>query len=507
MKKMLVNMSEPGECRIAVMSGPNLEEFYIERTANAPIVGNIYKGIVRNVEPALQAAFVDFGKEKSGFLHVTELSEKPSGRGREAKEGGKEGGKEKRPEKERSIQSVLKRGQEVTVQVIREPIDHKGASLSMRVSLPGRYLVLMPGFDKVGVSRKITDVRERDKLREALAALKPPQGMGFIVRTAGIDRTKDDLAHDLKYLLRLWDTVAKRAKRLKAPAALYEESDLVIRVIRDIFSSDVESIVVDTPEGEREVKEFLRTVMPRYQSRVKLHTEKAPLFHHYRIEQAVEAIFEPKVALPSGGSLVIEQTEALVAIDVNSGKFTRESDAEETGYRTNLEAAAEIPKQLRLRDLGGLVICDFIDMDSESHVREVENLFESEMKKDRARCRFTRMSRFGVIEITRQKIRAGAERMSHESCPACQGTGRVKTAESTALKALRDARVALLSEKASRVQIRCAGRDAQHLLNAKRKVLSELETGSGKQIRVVMDAGLAPGTYLISALDKEGKAV
>lgn len=503
MKRMLVNMSEPGECRIAVMNDANLEEFYCERTSNAPLVGNLYKGIVRNVEPALQAAFVDFGKEKSGFLHVTELSEKSGGRGKAEVAGAKE----KRGEKERAIQSVLKRGQEVIVQAIREPIDHKGASLSMRVSLPGRYLVLMPGFDKVGVSRKITDVREREKLREALAALKPPQGMGFIVRTAGIDRTKDELARDLQYLLRLWDTVAKRAKRAKPPATLYEESDLVIRVIRDIFSADVESIILDTPEGERLVRDFLRTVMPRYQSRVKLHDGKAPLFHHYRIEDAVASLYEPRVALPSGGGLVIEQTEALVAIDVNSGKFTKESDAEETGFKTNLEAACEIPKQLRLRDLGGLVICDFIDMDSEEHIREVERLFESEMKKDRARCRFTRMSRFGIIEITRQKIRAGAERMSHEACPSCQGTGRVKTAESTALKILRDARVALLSEGASRIQIRCADRDGQHLLNAKRKTLAELEAGSGKAIRVLADPALAPGVYMISALDREGKAV
>lgn len=502
MKRMLVNMSDPEESRIAVMSGETLEEYYFERAASASPVGNIYKGVVVNVEPALQAAFVDFGTGKSGFLHLSEVSEKVSsaraarGEARDAK-GGRGGA--------HTIQALLKRGQEVLVQVIREPIDAKGASLTMRVSLPGRYLVLMPGFNKVGVSRKITDVREREKLREALAALKPPAGMGFIVRTAGIDRTRDELARDLKYLLRLWDTVSKRAKRVKAPAPIYEESDLVIRVIRDIFSADIEEIVVDTPEGERQVKDFLRVVMPRYQSRVHLYTEKEPLFHRFGIEEAVDALYERRVPLRSGGSLVIEQTEALVAIDVNSGRFTRESDAEETAYRTNLEAAREIPRQLRLRDLGGLIICDFIDLESEEHVREVERLFEAEMKRDRARARFTRMSRFGVVEITRQKIRGGAERAAYEACRACGGTGRVKTPESAGLKALRAARVSLLSPKVARVEIRCPAKEGEYLVNAKRKSLLDLEAQTGKRVSVQVDAACPPGTFSILSLDSAGK--
>ena len=305
------------------------------------------------------------------------------------------------------------------VQVIKESIGTKGPTLSTYISIPGRYLVLMPGLNRVGVSRKIVDEGQRRKLREIMHELNPPKGLGFIVRTAGLERTKRELARDLAYLLRLWKVILRRIKKAKAPTPIYQESDMIIRTIRDIFNSEIDTIWIDEPSAFERAQEFLQVVMPRFVNRLKLYDEKVPLFHKYGIEDEIAKIQRRHVPLPEGGSIVIDQTEALVAIDVNSGNFRVEDDAERTAYEMNLRAAKEIARQLRLRDLGGVIVNDFIDMREERHRRGVERALREAIKRDRARTKVLRMSAFGLIEMTRQRIRPSLKRSIYEDCPHC----------------------------------------------------------------------------------------
>ena len=335
------------------------------------------------------------------------------------------------------IQEIFRRGDEVLVQVIKESIGTKGPTLSTYISIPGRYLVLMPGLNRVGVSRKIVDEGQRRKLREIMHELNPPKGLGFIVRTAGLERTKRELARDLAYLLRLWKVILRRIKKAKAPAPIYQESDMIIRTIRDIFNSEIDTIWIDEPSAFERAQDFLKVVMPRFVNRLKLYDEKVPLFHKYGIEDEIAKIQRRHVPLPEGGSIVIDQTEALVAIDVNSGNFRVEDDAERTAYEMNLRAAKEIARQLRLRDLGGVIVNDFIDMREERHRRGVERAVREAIKRDRARTKVLRMSAFGLIEMTRQRIRPSLKRSVYEDCHHCSGAGVVKTAESMAIDVMR----------------------------------------------------------------------
>ena len=328
------------------------------------------------------------------------------------------------------IQEIFRRGDEVLVQVIKESIGTKGPTLSTYISIPGRYLVLMPGLNRVGVSRKIVDEGQRRKLREIMNELNPPKGLGFIVRTAGLERTKRELARDLAYLLRLWKVILRRIKKSKAPTPIYQESDMIIRTIRDIFNSEIDTIWIDEPSAFERAQDFLKVVMPRFVNRLKLYDEKVPLFHKYAIEDEIAKIQRRHVPLPEGGSIVIDPTEALVAIDVNSGNFRVEDDAERTAYEMNLRAAKEIARQLRLRDLGGVIVNDFIDMREERHRRGVERALRDAIKRDRARTKVLRMSAFGLIEMTRQRIRPSLKRSIYEDCPHCGGAGVAKTAES-----------------------------------------------------------------------------
>ena len=426
-------------------------------------------------------------------------------RGEDAARGGRSGrgrGLLKPP-----IQEIFRRGDEVLVQVIKESIGTKGPTLSTYISIPGRYLVLMPGLNRVGVSRKIVDEGQRRKLRDIMRELNPPQGLGFIVRTAGLERTKRELARDLAYLLRLWKVILRRIKKAKAPAPIYQESDMIIRTIRDIFNSEIDTIWIDEPSAFERAQDFLRVVMPRFVNRLKLYDEKVPLFHKYGIEDEIAKIQRRHVPLPEGGSIVIDQTEALVAIDVNSGNFRVEDDAERTAYEMNLRAAKEIARQLRLRDLGGVIVNDFIDMREERHRRGVERAVREAIKRDRARTKVLRMSAFGLIEMTRQRIRPSLKRSVYEDCHHCTGAGVVKTAESMAIDVMRLLALATHREEIRRIAVSVHPSVAAYLGNRKRKEIARLESECNMTIQIGFDTS-SPAEHLkLECFDANGNEI
>lgn len=471
-KRMLINVAEQAEARLAVVEDDLLSELYVERTTEEKYLGNIYKARIANIEPSIQAAFVDFGRDVNGFLHVSDVM--PA-------YGKKEGANGDRHD----ISQVLTKGQEVLVQITKDQIRTKVPTLTTYISLPGRYLVLMPSISKCGVSKKITGEEERQKLRALLKNLNPPAGMGYIIRTAGVDRTREELARDLDYLLNLWKAILKRVKTQESPATIYKETDLVIRSIRDLFVGDIDEIVVDDYDVYTRAREFLRGVMPRYEHTVKFYPGPTPLFHKFHVEQQIEGLQARRVPLKSGGSLVIEQTEALVAIDVNSGKFKGEKNLEETAYRTNLEAAEEIARQVRLRDLGGLIVCDFIDMRIQKHRTSVERRLRGQLRRDRARVRVARMSRFSLIEMTRQRVRESLKRTTYKQCETCHGTGYVKSIESVALQVVREIKVRVVERPDQPVTAVCAPEVALHLTDKKKGLLEGLQERFGVAINAI----------------------
>jgi len=496
-KRMLVNVLEPEECRIAIVDDGNLEQLYVERTSAGQLVGNIYKARVVNIEPSLGAVFVDFGGPRNGFLHSDDL--------RPGLGGGKESeaqaeGRFRRP----PLSAVLSRGQELMVQVIKEGLDRKAPKVSTYLSIPGRYLVLMPEVPRRGVSRKIEDDAERQKLRQMLESLHPPENLGFIVRTAGATVSRRELRRDMNYLLRLWNSIEKQYRRSAAPCLLYRESDLVIRAVRDLFTHDIEEMLIDDEEEYRKVLEFMRVTMPRQRKAVKLYREREPLFHRFGIEEQIQKAHERRVPLPSGGSIVIEQTEALVAIDVNSGRYTRESNAEETAFRTNLEAAREIARQIRLRDLGGIIIVDFIDMEKEEHRHAVERALWEGMRSDRARTKMLRMSRFGLIEMTRQRMRPSLQSTAFEPCPECHGSGKVKSPESIGLDLLRALRARLQAGNVGQVEVRLHPHAANYVQNAKRAELLHLAESANAEIEVLADPTVSREQMDIQCYARDG---
>jgi ribonuclease E len=405
------------------------------------------------------------------------------------------------------IQDIFKRGQEVLVQVIKEGIGTKGPTLSTYISIAGRYLVLMPGLNRVGVSRKIADDEQRRRLREIFNELKPPRGLGFIIRTAGIDKNKKELQRDLLYLSRLWQVVVRRIRKTKAPAEIYQESDMITRTIRDTFTSDIDTIWVDEPTAFEHAKEFLQIVMPRYANRIKLYDGKEPLFHKYGIEEEIARIQQRKVPLPHGGSIVIEQTEALVAIDVNSGSFRADNNAEETAFQINLQAAKEIARQLRLRDLGGVIVNDFIDMRDEKHRRAVEKAMRDAVKRDRARTKILKISAFGLIEMTRQRIRPSLKRSVYQDCPYCHGMAQVKTCESMSIDVMRMLQLAAHRDHVHHVEIRVAEDVANYLLNKKRREIVRLEESGNIQVQIRGSAGAPPETLEFICYDNNNNEV
>ncbi|MBN9516915.1 Rne/Rng family ribonuclease [bacterium] len=421
--------------------------------------------------------------------------------------GGPKGGRDRGLPKP-PIQEIFKRGQEVIVQVIKEGIGTKGPTLSTYVSIAGRYLVLMPSLNRVGVSRKIEDHDARRRLREIMATLGPPKGVGFIVRTAAVDRDAQELRNDLAYLLRLWQVVAKRIKRVAAPVEIYRESDMITRTIRDIFTADVDAIYVDEANAFAHASEFLQIVMPRYANRIKHFDGTEPLFHRYGIEDEIAKIHQKRLDLPGGGSIIIEQTEALVAIDVNSGNFRAENNAEETAYQMNLRAAKEIARQLRLRDLGGVIVNDFIDMRDEKHRRNVENALRDAMRRDRARTKILRISQFGIIEMTRQRIRPSLKRSIYADCPHCRGTGFVKTSESASIEVMRLIQLAAHRAPAVQsVQVTVHADVAYYLLNRRRRELAALEEKARMEVAITGQTGVSPDLCLVKCFDHNGAEV
>jgi len=504
-KEMLINTVAGQECRIAIVEDGRLDELYIERASSASHVGNIYKGKIVNVEPAIQAAFVDFGLGKHGFLHISDVQPQyfPKGKKISVEDVGRKHPHHQRP----PIQECLRRGQEVVVQMTKEGIGTKGPTMTTYLSLPGRLVVMMPGMNRLGISRKIEDEDARHRARQALGDLKLPPDMGFIIRTAGVGRAKRDLQRDLNYLLRLWNTIKKHIASAKAPAEIYQESDLVTRTIRDIYNRDIDRIICDDEAVARQVREFLRVAMPRTKHRIEVYLGAEGLFHDYGLEDEIEKIYSRRVELPSGGSLVIDQTEALVAIDVNSGRYREHTNAETTALKTNLEAAKEIARQLRLRDLGGVIVIDFIDMREQRNRRSVEKAFREAMKSDRAKTRVQRINSFGIIEMTRQRIRPSLKDNVYQRCTECAGTGLIKSQESQALMVMRILQRAVCNSEVTSVELAVTPAVAHRLANYQRKQISDLETATGRTVIVRAEPDLAGDEVKITCTNARGSEV
>ena len=460
MKRMLFNATQAEELRVAIVDGQTLLDLDIETLGKEQRKGNIYKGIITRIEPSLEACFVDYGTDRHGFLPFKEVSRSYF----QDYEGGRA-----------RIQDVLEEGMQVIVQVEKDERGNKGAALTTFVSLAGRYLVLMPNNPRGGgVSRRI-EGEERQELKDAMAELDVPHGMSLIARTAGIGRSVEELQWDFNYLLQLWRAIEEAGKAHREPYLLFMESSLLIRAIRDYFSSDIGEILVDNPEVHAEVAEFMSYVMPGNVNRLRLYQDHTPLFSRFQIEHQIESAFSRSVSLPSGGAIVIDHTEALVSIDVNSARATRGADIEETAFKTNMEAAEEVARQMRLRDLGGLVVIDFIDMENAKHQREVEAVLRDALKKDRARVQMGKLSRFGLLELSRQRLKPALGETSHVACPRCAGTGVIRGIESTALHVLRIIQEEAMKGNTGEVRAQVPVDVATFLLNEKRAELFGLE--------------------------------
>ncbi len=503
-RQMMINVSAGTECRIAIMHDNRLEEFFIERDSTQSHVGNIYKGRVTNVEPSIQAAFIDFGLEKNGFLHISDVQPQyfPNHTG-EPEDVGRKIPRHLRP----PIQRCFRRGQEVIVQITKEGVGTKGPTLTSYLSIPGRFLVMMPGMSRHGVSRKIEDEAHRRDMRDLMAKLDLPTGMGFILRTAGLGRNQRELQRDLNYLVRLWKTVVERIKKMATPAELYRESDLVTRTIRDIYNADFDRIVIDDANVAKKVSEFLQIAVPNSKTVVEHYADREPLFLRFGIVAVLERINMRQVPLRCGGSLVIDSTDAMVAIDVNSGRFRTPADAEETALQINIEAAEEIARQLRLRDLGGLIVCDFIDMRHDRNKRKVENALRDALKKHKERARILRMSAFGLIEMTRQRQGPSLHRNLYTDCPECRGSGHVKLPESVTLDAMRMIQFAAHNEQVQRIVLSLSSEVAFRLLNQKRGFIGQVEAETSKNIVIHGNEAFTSDQMEIACEDARGRPV
>ena len=500
--QMLINYVPGEECRVAIVEDGKLEELHVERFSQASNVGSIYVGRVVNVEQAIQAAFVDFGEPENGFLHVTDLHPKYfPGEGDETTErvGFKTPRRERPP-----IQHALRRGDEVIVQVLKEGVGTKGPTVTSYLSIPGRFLVMMPGMDRVGVSRKVEDEEQRRKMREILDQLDLPEGFGFILRTAGFSRTKAELKRDLAYLMRLWKDMDRRLKTGGKPRLLYCESDLLVRSLRDLLSNEINEVVIDHEAAMRRAARFMKIVAPRTTTKLLHYPGTAPVFHAFGIEKQISLIHAREVPLPSGGRLVIDQTEALVAIDVNSGKSRDSRDSETNAYQTNLEAVDEICRQLRLRDMGGIVVNDLIDMRESRHRKDIENRVRDRLKRDRAKTTIGMISEFGILEMTRQRMRPSHESVHFTDCPMCRGRGMLQKPESVSADALRDLAAILDAQRVSKVEMVVAPRVAGELLSNKRAMLGRIERRYGKHVDVRVSETVPADRVSFYAYDAQG---
>jgi len=476
-RKMLINAADPEEFRVAILEEGLLSEFALEAASRKQTKGNIYKGVVSNVEPSLQAAFVNYGGNRHGFLPLSEVH--PDYYQEKVKERSKV-----------RIQQALKKGQELIVQVIKEESATKGAYLSTYLSLPGRYLVLLIKQSHLGISRKIEKEEERQRLKDLAQKLGVPSEMGVIVRTVGEQGKQRTLSKDLNFLLKLWKDIQKEAAAKAAPCLLYKDLDVITRTVRDYCYPDIKTILVDDREVHAQLKEFLRLVSPNQVRALKLYQDKMPLFIRYQIEDQIERLYTERVQLKSGGGLVINPTEALVAIDVNSGRCLNQCNLEETAYKTNLEAAEEIARQLRLRDLGGLVVIDFIDMKDKKHVKAVEQALKQALKIDKARVTVGHIGKFGLLELSRQRLRPASETSTYIPCSACQGRGRVKSVTALGLSLLRQMSMQLGQAPCREVQALLPLEVANFLLNQKRKELLTLEEQHNLKIIFTARPGL-----------------
>jgi len=500
--RMLINYVPGEECRVAIVEDGQLEEFHAESADAISRVGNIYLARVANVEQSIQAAFVDFGIQENGFLHVSDLHPRyfPGEDEDTAERVG-----HKTPRRERPpIQHALRRGQEILVQVIKEGVGTKGPTLTSYLSIPGRFLVMMPQMDKVGVSRKVEDEDTRRQMRQILDTLELPDGFGFILRTAGFDRTKLELKRDLSYLQRLWKDMERRKATGKAPRLLYSESDLLVRTIRDALTNDIDEVVIDNEHALQRAGKFLKIVSPKSRTKLLHYRGKAPIFHAYGMEPQILQMHAREVPLPSGGRLVIDETEALVAIDVNSGRSRDARDAESNAFNTNMEAVDAISRHLRLRDLGGLVILDLIDMRMAKNRKDVETKFRDRLKRDRAKSTILPISEFGILEMTRQRMRGSHERVHFTDCPTCHGRGLVQKPTSVAGDALRELSAVLEHDKVFRVEMVVSPRVAGELLSQRRKALGRIERAAGKTVDVRVSETHAVDRITLYAYDASG---
>jgi len=486
MKRMLINATQAEELRVAIVDGQTLYDIDIEQPAKEQKKSNIYKGRITRLEPSLEAAFVEYGAERHGFLPLKEISRDYFQAGVDHNKAG--------------LRELLREGQEIVVQVDKEERGNKGAALTTFISLAGRYMVLMPNSPTAGgVSRRI-EGEDRAELKRAMDALNIPDDMGVIIRTAGVGRDAEELQWDLDYLLQVWKSVAEAALGKPGTFLIYQESRLIIRALRDYMRPDIGEILVDTPEMYGEARDFVEQVMPHNLRKLKHYTDDTPLFNRFQIESQIENAYEREVRLPSGGALVIDQTEALTAIDVNSARATKGGDIEETAFNTNLEAAEEVARQMRLRDLGGLVVIDFIDMSSNKHQREVENRLAHALKQDRARVQIGRISRFGLLELSRQRLRPSLGESSQLVCPRCEGHGRMRSVESLSLSILRLAEEHAMKENTGQVLVQAPTEIANYLLNEKRRALSEIEKRHDAPIVIVADEQLHTPHYEVTRI-------
>ncbi|MBE9549675.1 MAG: Rne/Rng family ribonuclease, partial [Proteobacteria bacterium] len=491
MKRMLINATQPEELRVAIAKGQHLLDLDIEVPSADQKKGNIYKAKITRVEASLEACFVDFGSERHGFLPMKEIN--PSCYMESAS---KTDGRPK-------IREVVTEGQEIIVQVTKEERDHKGAALTTNISLAGRYMVLMPTNGRAGgVSRRI-EGEDRQTIKEQLKQLEIPKSMGLIVRTACVGRDLEELQWDLDYLLHLWSAIEKAAETRKAPFLIYQESNLIIRALRDYLRNDIGEILIDSEATFNEAREFMQQVMPHNIRKLKLYTDKTPLFNRYQIESQIESAFSRHVHLPSGGSIVIDTTEALIAIDINSARSTKGGGIEETAYHTNLEAAEEIARQFRLRDMGGLVVIDFIDMTSRRHQKEVEDRLRVSVKMDKARIQVGRISRFGLLEMSRQRLRPSLGESSKETCPRCDGQGRIRSVESLSLSILRLMEEESMKDFSGQIIAEVPTSVANFLLNEKRNAVRVLEQRSKISILILANSQMEHPKFEIRRIRKD----
>ena len=497
MKRMLINATQPEELRVAMVDGQYLFDLDIEVASHSQKKASVYKGKITRIEPSLEAVFVDYGSERQGFLPFKEVAPEHFLPG----DGGPGDGR-------RTVQDTLREGQELLVQVDKEERGNKGAALTTFPSLAGRYLVLMPNNPRAGgISRRV-EGEERGELREILSTLEVPEGMGLIVRTAGVGKSAEELQRDLDYLLRLWNAIEGESRDRAAPFLVYQESNVIIRAIRDYFRQDVSEILIDSSEVYTEALAFMTQVMPQSASKVTLYDGNAPLFSRFQIESQIEAAFNHTVRLASGGSIVIDHTEALVSIDINSARATKGADIEETALNTNLEAADEIARQLRLRDIGGLIVIDFIDMGPPRNQREVENRLREALKHDRARVQTGRISRFGLLEMSRQRLRSSLGESSLGVCPTCNGQGQIRSPESLALSVLRLIEEESMKDNTGRILARLPMEAATYLLNEKRNSILEVERRYKVGVITIPDPNCTASGYRVERIrggDREHK--